>query len=372
LIAHFSTRIPDFTMSTVSRFALLPATGTTVSNLIVAQDVHEFMPQYSYRENGKLTDAVNLSNVSPAERSPEHHIYTGVNSFSFDPQGKKIIAFDVLPDNGRDFSTAEKNRCDVILYQKSATGQLFRLTPVSEKILKGVSHCMVEILNHPTHKLGEYSDAELLHLFAVSVEVGPEFNFEKMEALLSDPSFTGRTDSNNRPYSANLLGEYKAKLEGKKRGTYFQSPDFKSEVPQTQPGPSQQPPSPSQQPTMGQQQAPSPQTQAPQQQQPPSPSQQPIPMGQQPPQQPQKPDLTNFNPTFADIPAFPDYRYIVQWNVVFNKNDNTILGTMAGLTPEGGMDNARQEIFEYQRDWLVSKGIPVPPEIFILPNPTTQ
>jgi len=301
-------------MSTHSYIPQL-TTGVTVSNLILVENSNEEHPEYVYNVDSRAIDGINLKDVTSSVSSNKDLSYIQVKPFVFDPAGKKLIIYAITSDPGA-FRSTEGKRDDVVIFQESASGQLFRLTPISEKCLLGVKQHPAKVLNHPQHQLKEYSKEDLLHYFDAGVkEYGgddkQDFNYRSFESSVSykDGNLSDK-DESFREYS-----DYQARLGGSEM--WFSVDHFTEPMTQKDP-------------------------------------------------------LANFQPTYADIPAFPDYEYIVEWNVVINKDGGEVLGTMDGVDQAGGMINARQEIFEYQKTWLANTGMTIPPAVVILPNPTSR
>jgi len=346
-------------MSSPSTFQRL-STGVSVSNLVLEQDTSEFFPEYYYEVNGKAIDAVSLLDVTPAPERKKLHVYSGVNSFPFDPQGKKIIAFDVIPNTSQGLTYPDKSQSEVLLYQKSASGQLLRLTPISEKVLQGYGMVAAKILNHPDHRLGEYSDHELMHFFAVAETIGPAFEFKRFESSLADENFVGEMDREGKPYSLMALGEYKDRLTGKRRQGFVDSPDAQGMggmPPMSQPPMPQQP---VQQPVTPQQ--------------PPMSQTNPMGMSQQPIQQPVQQPITPQQPPFDPAAFKNEAKYITidpttmmidQWKVMFDVPTGEILGTVS-IDANGNIVNPVKEIKGYQKAFFDFVGMRVPADMVIV------
>ena len=345
-------------MSSVSLFPRLTS-GVSVDNLVVEQDIDEFFPVFLYNVNSRAIDAINLKDITPGDLK-NTFMYSRVDPFFIDPQGKKILAFDVETSLSATPSNSEPGRADVILYQEDASGRLHRLTPVTKKILEGVSMMFCQVLTHPDYQLKEYSDDELHHYFGTGNDFVEEFDFERFEKNFADKSYKGERPNpgivNN--YKENLAGQSrpgsKAEQEMMRKKQREEGMVLVQQSMQNMPfgqgfGPMQMNPT-------GQQPPVQPQVQM----QPP-----PVQMSQSQPSEPVQPviDLNTFEAQNVDI---GNGRWMIsQWGVVFNASNGEVIGTVDRVE-NGNMINFRSEISSSYVPYIRSKFMTIAPNVKIL------
>jgi len=142
-------------MSGVSSIPKL-TTGYEVTNLILRDHMwgppH---PVFVYNVDNTPVNAITGKEEFHNERDINVLVYSPILPFFINPDGKQIIAVYV--------GVKQEPYLDVILYQEDEYGKLYRLTSISNKILRGCFVFTSKPLNHPLLKLTQYSEQDESH-----------------------------------------------------------------------------------------------------------------------------------------------------------------------------------------------------------------
>lgn len=347
--------LPTSSTSSVSSVPRLTE-GVTVSDLVLVQDINEYLFDYFYYLNERAIDAISLKDVTPSKEAQSKNVYNKIIPFVFDPNGKKILAFD---------ADCKNRHTEVILYQENADGKLFRLTPISEKIIGeafAMSYCRV--LNHPVHRLKEYTEDELIFYLSVGGSQEDHFSFRDFESLLT------------KKFDYSDLGKSIEKVQLKHYAFTLSSPQVQSgadvamvtqvaavpsPIPDAQPTVQQVPITQVEQQPVQQPSAPVPIPAFPVAAPAPSPLAVPPPVSAVPapapaPVTPPPAPAATSEPKWLDVPG-QNWMFMEQWNVVIDKTNGQILGTATGGLVNGQLVGTQAILKNEYVQYLASKGM---------------
>jgi len=179
--------------------------GVVISNLVVMEDYHTFSPRFIYNINGRAISCETLTDVTPFSTSFRSYIYSVIPPFFFDSNGKEIIAFTT--------GCIEESSIEVVLYQENAQGNLFRLTPMSEKIKRGFGMCSCNFLKYtPFYSSFENNLFSTTSFVQITPSISNIANFTSLKTCEPErkefySSFVTENDPffNYRTFEVNLL-----------------------------------------------------------------------------------------------------------------------------------------------------------------------
>lgn len=158
-------------------------TGFLVTNLVLRDCMWgNPQPEFLYNINNTPINAISFKEMFQNERDPTVYIYSPISSFFINPNGKQIIPVC--------FKVENESYLDVILYQEDENGKLFRLTSISEKILRSNSSLICKPFNHSSLKLINYEEKDMLYYEKLIEKIKSDLttykaNLEKNEEKIS-------------------------------------------------------------------------------------------------------------------------------------------------------------------------------------------